>query len=280
MSTTIRRTNAVTLRSAFKVTEKYIIDNSPTLLSAVAVTGACATAYLTGKATFRAAEIIAEHEETLEKFEKPPYDLDTKAKAKLVWKEYIPPAAVLGGTVVCIVMANSISASRMAALAAAYKVSEKQYNEYRDKVKEMFGEKKDDEVKDAIHADVIARHPMPDDDDFGFTSPGIRQWCFDIYSGRYFKSDMQTIRAIANDINLQMIDDTYVRLTDFYDRLGLPGTKLSGEIGWTIEHPLDLKFSSQIADGNGGVPVLVVDFARVPTNLRDFRYFPGCENPY
>jgi hypothetical protein len=49
----------VTLHSMLKLTEKYIIDNSPTLLSGIAVTGTLMTGYLTGKATFKAADLIA-----------------------------------------------------------------------------------------------------------------------------------------------------------------------------------------------------------------------------
>lgn len=270
----------MTMRSLFKVTERYVVNNSPTLISALAVTGAIGAVYLTGKATFRAAELIAERESEVLYFEpnvRPKFE--TKEKVKLVWKEYIPPALVLAGTIGCIMTANSISATRMAGLAAAYKVSEKQFDQYRDKARELFGEKKAEEITDAVHADTIARHPVPEDD-FGYAMPGIQQWCFDLHTGRYFKSDMQTIRAIGNDINRQLIDDTYVRLSEFYDRLGLPETKMSGEIGWTLEHPLDLKFSTQLADGNGGVPVLVVDFRSAPISLREYRFFPGCENEF
>lgn len=269
----------MTLRSVLKVTEKYVIDNSPTLLAAIAATGVATTAYLTGKATFKAAKIIAE-ENANRDLQELGVPLTKKESAQLVWKEYIPSTIALTGTIGCIVMSNSISASRLTALAAAYKISEKHYAEYKDKVLEKFGEKKVEEVREEIHKEAINRTSLPyrDDDDLlpdDSLYPGTRRtWCFDLYSGRYFKSDMQTIRSIANDINRQIIDDTYVRLTEFYDRLGLPETKLSGEIGWTLEHPLDLKFTTQLADGNGGVPVLVLDFARTPTSLRDYRFFP------
>jgi hypothetical protein len=270
------------LRSVFKLTEKWVIDNSPTVLSALAVTGVVATTYLTGKATFKAAEILAMHEEELENFEpdvRPDYT--TKDKVKDVWKEYIPPALTLASTVGFIVLSNRISASRLAALAGAYKLSEKQIAEYKDKIVEKFGAKSAEEVDDELAKARMDRVSPPSEMEiYQGMGLGTKTWCFDIYSGRYFLSDMQTLRSVANDINRQLIDDSYVRLSEWYDRLGLPETKMSGELGWTLDQPLDLKFSTQLADGNGGVPVLVVDFTRNPTSLRGYRHFPDCENPY
>ncbi len=75
----------MTFHELVKKSEKPITDNSPAILTAIGVTGTLTTAYLTGKATFKAAEILqAEFEEYR--------PCTTKEKAQFVWKLYIPAA--------------------------------------------------------------------------------------------------------------------------------------------------------------------------------------------
>lgn len=263
----------MTVRSIIKVTERYVINNSPTLLSAVAVTGAVAAAYLTGKATFRAASILQK-----EVYDRNMRELDeddiptTKECIKLVWKEYIPPAAVLTGTVVCIVTANSISASRMAGLMAAYKVSEKQFNEYRDKVMEKIGPNKEQEVRDEINQEAVRRNPP--NDDLHFLAELDDVLFLEKWTGRYFKSKVETVKAAMNTINYRMMSDRYATLSDFYDEIGLKNTQESGEIGWSIENPVDLYFTTTMADG-GSRPCIVMEYHNRPIMVRDYTSYNG-----
>lgn len=255
------------MRSLLKVTEKYILDNSPTLISAIAVTGAIGAAYLTGKATFRAAEIIAEAQKEQDLQEKG-HPLDKKEKAKLVWKEYVPPTVVLVGTVVCIITANSISATRLAGLAAAYKVSERQFDEYRDKVTEKLGLSKEKELRDEINKTYVRNNPPSDDIQVLATEDEViflEKW-----TGRYFRSKMHLVKAAQNEINAYLIPNNYATLTDFYNLLGLQRTQESGEIGWCLENPLDLDFTAEVADG-GTRPVLVMEYSNRPGPIRDYQ---------
>src|ERR1700712_2735448 len=87
--------------------KKAISDNSPAILTALGVTGTLTVAYLTSKATFKAAEIIAA-EVTLREDEGDT-PLDTWDKVDLVWKQYIPAAGIAAMTVAAIVGANHIS---------------------------------------------------------------------------------------------------------------------------------------------------------------------------
>jgi hypothetical protein len=95
---------------------KFLLNaNSTAILTGMGVSGTVATAYLTGRASFRAAHIIR-NEEVLyevntendgnsigvERF----HHVSTSDKVKLVWKLYIPPVGVGLGTISSIVMAN------------------------------------------------------------------------------------------------------------------------------------------------------------------------------
>lgn len=260
----------MTVRSVFKLSEKFIIDNSPAILSGIAVAGTVTVAYLTGKATFKAAELIREEEQNQSLMELGE-ELTAKDKAKLVWKLYVPPVAVTTATIVCIVSASTISASRLAAMAAAYKVSEKQYVEYRDKVKELLGEKKDQEVKDAVAKDRIANDPFGPNEAWDVGSAGGAVLCYDNWNGRYFRSSKQILDDACNKVNYEVLHNMYATLADFYTYLGLSSPRGAGQIGWGLDHRLKLEYSSQLQED--GTPTMVMDFSIPPSPISDFGRF-------
>lgn len=251
------------VRSIINVTQRYVIDNSPTLLTAFGVTGTLATAYLTGKATFKAADILRREAEARVLMEKQPPPPTKRQQVGMVWKCYIPPAITVVSTVGCIVAANTISMSRAAAMAAAYTMADKNFAEYKDKVKEIIGEKKEGEVRAATAHDSANNTPMLHVE----RGHGGDTLCLDKWTGRFFTSDMQTIRAGENDLNkgLYRGNDRVATLGDFYSCLGLSAPKCSEEVGWNADSPLDLTFDTVLRDDQ---PVLVMDFANTPFPIR------------
>lgn len=249
----------MSVRSIIRTVERYAIDNSPTLLTAFGVTGTLATAYLTGKATFKAAAILRDEEATRMLQEKQPPAPNKKEQVKLVWKCYLPPAAAVVTTIGCIVAANTISMSRAAAMAAAYTLADKNFGEYKDKVKEVLGEKKEGEIRSAVAQDAANNTPMINVE----RGNGGDTLCLDKWTGRFFTSDMQSIRAAENDLNkgLYRGNDRVATLGDFYNCLGISSPKCSEEIGWNADSPLDLTFDTVLREGQ---PVLVMDFANTP----------------
>jgi hypothetical protein len=249
----------MSVRSIINVTQRYIIDNSPTLLTAFGVTGTVATAYLTGKATFKAADMIQEEKAKRALMEKSEPLESAKDKAKLVWKCYIPPALSVVTTIGCIVAANTISLSRAAAMAAAYTMADKNFTEYKEKVREMIGDKKEGEVRTALAQDAVNNTPLVNIE----RGHGGDTLCLDKWTGRYFTSDMQSIRAAENDLNkgLYRGSERVVTLGDFYQSLGLSVPKCADDVGWNADSSLDLTFDTVLREGQ---PVLVVDFANTP----------------
>lgn len=259
----------MSVRSVLKVTERYIISNSPTILTAFGVTGTLATAFLTGKATFKAAKLIQAEEHRRALLEPAIHDalpvLDTKEKAKIVWKCFVPPAVSVVTTIGCIVGANTINTSRMAALAAAYAVSDKNFAEYKNKVKEVFGEKKENDVRASIAQDSVNASPPPGGA-YIHNAAGGDTLCKDAWTGRYFYSDMQTLRAAENDLAKGMyVGQDAATLGDFYDAIRVPSPKCANLVGWNNDAPLKLQFDTVMAPGD--VPCLVMDFANAPFPL-------------
>jgi hypothetical protein len=251
------------LRELLKRAQKLTIDNSPAILTAVAVTGTVTTAYLTGRASIKAAEILAA-EEGRQQYTRVGLKLEPKEKVALTWRLYIPAVSTGLLTVTCIIGANRIGTRRAAAVAAAYTLSEKAFVEYREKVVEKLGDKKEQDLRDELAQDKVTRNP-------GNSSKlvivdGKSVLCYEAYTGRYFISDMETLRKAQNDINYRVNNDYYASLTDFYNEIGLAETSISDEVGWNADKLLDLKFSTTMSED--GRPCIVIDYAVAP--VRDY----------
>lgn len=245
---------------------KLVSDNAPAILTVGGVVGTVATAYLTGKATFEAAKVLIHAQERINIHSEAP--LETKEKVKMVWRAYIPPVITGTGTVAAIVMANRISTKRAAALAAAYTVSEKMFSEYKDKVVEKFGDNKERDVRTEV-----AKQRMKDDPASKsniIVTGGGEVMCYDMMTGRYFFSEMETIRKAMNDINQEIMNAGYASVTDFCHLIGLAGTTMTDEMGWNHDKTLDIKFDTVISDD--GRPALSIYYEVSPN--RYFNRFP------
>lgn len=253
--------------SFLKGSSKIVSDNSPAILSAIAVTGTLTTAYLSGRASFKAAEIVRDYELDMHdpsgkndnvEITKP---TTLQEKALLTWKLYIPAASTAVMTIACIVAANRIGTRRAAALAAAYKFSERATAEYKAKVVEKFGEKKEQAARDELAQDRVDKNP-PKEKDILFTGRG-EVLCYEACFGRWFMSDMHLLRKAQNETNIVVIRDGYASLSVFYNLIGLDATTYSDEVGWNTDNILDLKFSTCLAPDD--TPCISVDYSVLPT---------------
>lgn len=250
------------LKSAKTVFNKY----SPDILTGLGLGGMVATTIMAVKATPKALSLIGQagrqkgsDENPLDDMEYPP--LTKLETVKVAWKPYIPAAITGILSISCIIGARSMSIKRNAALATAYTLSETALREYTDKVIETVGEKKEKEIKDLLVKDKVSNNPMKNNEVI-ITDRG-NTLCYDMLSGRYFKSDIDRIKKAVNVLNHQMLRDGYVSLNDFYYEIGLNNTKMGDDLGWNSDRGLiDLNFSSQLADD--GSPCLVLDFTISP----------------
>ena len=184
----------MSLSDLAKNVEKFTVANSPAILTGVAVAGTVTVAVLSGKASYKAAQLIAEAE--LPRLEQATltgedWELEAVEKVKLVWMLYIPAAGVCITTIVAMIAANQIGTRRTAAMAAAYTVSERAFGEYREKIIEKIGPKKEIDARDEIAQERVDRNPVSN----SLVVVNDREvLCFDQHSGRYFNSDMETLK--------------------------------------------------------------------------------------
>lgn len=232
--------------------------HSPEILTGLGIAGMITTTILAVKATPKALREIEEFEECIlcdhEKIK--PIDA-----VKITWKYYIPAAVTGTVSIACLIGASSVNVRRNTALATAYKLSETALSEYKEKVVETIGEKKEKAVKNAIAKEHIEKNPVKQNE-IVITGKGDTL-CYDSLFGRYFKSDMDTLKKIENDLNRRMRNDNYISLNEFYYEIGLDSVTAGNLLGWNIDKGyIDLDFSSQLAAD--GTPCLVISFGTPP----------------
>lgn len=247
-----------------KTLERFTISKSPAILTAIAVTGTITTAVLVGKASFKAAEILAEEEEDRRAqvevgMVKTYTPLETQEKLKLVWMLYIPAVSTCTTTVVAMITANQIGTRRTAAMAAAYSLTEKAFGEYREKVVEKIGEKKETAVRDELAQDRVAR-TEPSQQVLILADNKVL--CFDQHSGRYFQSDMESLKKAQNDMNYRILRQSHANLNDFYDKLGLEIVPSGEALGWNRDDEFELAFSTVFSTDQR--PCIAIDFMHDP----------------
>jgi hypothetical protein len=165
-------------------------------------------------------------------------------------------------TVACIIGAHALHMRKQAALAGACSLTATALREYQSKVIETIGEAKNREIKEEIHKDKLKSNPVQDKE-VVIVGAG-EMLCYDVLSGRYFKSDIETVRRAQNDLNRDLMNEMWVDLNAVYDALGLPPTRLGSELGWSVNDSLiEFKFSTQQAEN--GAPCLVIDYDVTPS---------------
>ena len=247
--------NKTDVSKFFKNARTTVSKHSPEILTGIGIAGMITTTILAVKATPKALRLIEEAQKEKEEA------LTPVDKVKATWKCYVPSAVTGTASIACLIGASSVSVRRNAALATAYKLSETALAEYRDKVVETIGEKKEQAVRESVAKDKIKTKPIGSNEVI-ITEKG-NTLCYDAISGRYFKSDIEQIKKAINILNRRMHTEMYMSLNEFYDELGLEHIKLGDELGWNIDDGLlDPDFGSDIAED--GTPCIVLNYNVAP----------------
>lgn len=249
--------------------------HSPEILTGIGIAGMITTTFLAVKATPKALKLIERRKEELddEKFSnhmdeggdlRDYHDVEKLKVSEVIkttWKCYIPAAVTSVASIACLVGASSVHVKRNAVLATAYQLSETALTEYKEKVIETIGEKKEKVIRDKVNKERIEKNPVSQNNVI-LTEKG-NTLCYDHLSGRYFKSDIDKINKAVNAINNRILHDYYASLNDLYAELGLYSVSLGDHMGWNSDMGLlEVDFSSQLNDD--GNPCLVMDLNKAP----------------
>lgn len=244
-----------------KKVQAVAAENSTTILTTAGVVGTVATAFLSGRASWKAGQLVMKENERIS--EDPKYKesdrLDKMGTVKFVWPEYLPAVGVGGLTIASIIMSNRVSSKQIAAMATAYGLSERAFQEYKEKVTEKLGQSKETAVRDEIAQDRInATTP----NQVIITGSG-NVLCYDLLTDRYFESTVEDIKRAENTVNFEVATQDSVPLSRFYQEVGLYPTPYSDSVGWNIDNRCEVQIST-VMSKDGHKPCVAVDFAVWP----------------
>lgn len=238
---------------------------APSILTFVGVVGMISTVIMAVKATPKAEQILEEAEKrTIDETGGEAAKLDKKETAKCLVSAYWPVAAAGAVSVACFVASNYMHGKQEAAMATCLGLSEAALHRLQEATLDTVGKNTFDEIRAKVADKQLKDCPIKDSTEVIVTKNG-ETLCFDCYSGRYFKSDLETIRRAINDLNETMLTGDFVSLNDLYYSLGLPEVKMGDNLGWHSYdggEMIDVKYSARIAEN--GEPCIVIDYTVEP----------------
>ena len=246
---------------------RTLSKNSPTILTGLGVAGLVSTVVLAVKATPEALKILErEHEFRYDEGEAPHLDtpIDTIDIVELTWKCYVPTAVMGLTTIACMIGANSIHLRRNAALVSLFSITETALKEYQTKVVEKIGENKEAQIRGEIAQEKVENSPVKNETVI-LTNKGS-YLCFDSFSGRYFRSDVEAIRRSENIFNQKLLREGWLSINEFYYELGLDNIEMGDQLGWIAQHAiLDIKYN--VAMAKNDEPCLVMEYRVAPKQI-------------
>lgn len=220
-----------------KAISTFTKKNAPAILAGVAAVGTVVTAVTAYKAGIKASDVLKEHSLKMK-------DLNATDKEKVnkVYKEtatklapiVVPPVLIGAASIGCVFGSLSVSQRRIAALSAAYSISESALKDLDKQMEKILGDKKVRQVKDAATKEKLQSSGPVNDNQVIITGDG-NVLCKDMYSGRYFMSNADKIGKAINWASQEARTAMYVSLNEFYDQLNIPRIPLGDDLGWNAD---------------------------------------------
>ena len=246
----------------------YLRKASPTILSGFGAAGVIVTSVLAVRATPKALRKI--RADSKENHDGDPEAYSRFEAVKSAWVCYIPAAISGTATIFCIFGANVLNKRQQAALASAYALLNDSYNNYKAKLKDLYGEDAHQKIIDVIASEKakdvyitstgLLRNSSLDFDEH---DPNDERLFYDVFSNRYFESSIN--RVIQAEYHLNRVISGYLPVNHFYELLGLAPLESGNSVGWSIDDGLywiDFNHSKVMLDD--GLEVLVIDMDWVP----------------
>lgn len=213
----------------------FVKGNSPSILLGVGVLGAIGTVVFTVKAT----KNISEELDIADLEEENGNPVDKKDLGIKIAK-HAAPAVVCGViTMASIFYSHRILVRRLAATASALTAVTTEYMEYRNEVKEEYGEEKDKEIyKKAV---VKAREKM----DVKGVDVGRSIYGFDFTLSPEYTSDdheynMSFIKSCEEHLENERFRRGFLTINEVYDMFGIERSRQGSYLGWTVGGSFEL----------------------------------------
>ena len=231
---------------------------SPLIFTGLAISGVIITTYLSFKAAPKAKEIVEDKREDMEMTGPDDKEAQKEVKKELV-KELIPVCAPVvisaGSTVAFVVLAHRASNKQLAATVAAYNIYKRAYTEFKDKTKEIVGEKKVSKIHEEIARD---RFNAAKEEEIFDTGKGDVRY-LDAQTGKKFLCSPEFLDRVENRLNYRLRSEMYVSISEFYSELGVPFGKLYVNNGWNVDDGL-IEFEKTAILDDDDRPCVMIDY--------------------
>lgn len=211
----------------------FMKKNSSTILTCLGVLGLVGTAVLTSKATIKAVNITKEAERNKDD------QLTVSETVKLVAPVYVPPILMGIATCGCIFGANVVSRKQQASLLSAYTLLDSSFKEYKNKLKELYGQEAHNNIIDSLMVEKAKSISITNE--YFCTNCNLAiedtnsepKLFYDLFGKRYFESTIEQVISAEYHLNRNYTLRGYAYLNELYDFLGLEETEYGDAVGWT-----------------------------------------------
>lgn len=297
------------VRSYYKC-EGTVKKHSPEILATIGVVGVVSSAVMACKATTKLNDILNDSKDTIDKIKEvssdPNYmeeysEEDAKKDLTITYvqtgvkvaKLYGPSIALGTLSLSCLLASNNILRKRNAALSAAYMTVDKSFKEYKERVKERFGDEIEKQIRYNIKAEEIDTVVVDENGNETTVKETRNVMDPNLYSdyARFFDESctswqnspeynlmfLKSQQQYANDL---LKAKGRLFLNEVYEMLGIDQTKAGQVVGWVydVKNPVgdnfvdfgiyDMDRERVRAFVNGYEPNILLDF-NVDGNIWD-----------
>lgn len=249
------------LSSLYFKSLRALKENSPTLLCVLAAAGVVGTAV---------SAVNARHKARCRELDirKTNFNQGKITTDKEIFIEtapcYIPPVLIGLGTIGCIFGANALNEHKQASILSAYALLRESYEEYKQKVIDIFGEDGARQIIQEIGKDRIANNEpqiVEESEDPLFYDP---------YCDRYFNLPGDVVKDAEMKLNRNYAIRGYSSLNEYYALLGIPLTDKGEEYGWETGYMWEyyeanwIDFNYQKVTTDDGLECRIIWFVQEP----------------
>lgn len=237
--------------------------NASTILTCIGGAGVIATSIAAVRATPKVIKILDEAEQ--EKGE----SLTKLEIIKMAGPAYIPSVLIGVGTLTCIFGANIMNKRNQAALVSAYTLLDSSFKNYKQKVKEVYGDDSELLIRTKLAEDDYNNDEFDEYDD-------DKELFYDEYSRRYFRASNETILGAEYAMNKILAEDCYASLNELYELFELAPVDYGTHIGWSSAQMFDMYWSSWLnfnhekVEMEDGMECTIITFTEPTSNFETY----------
>ena len=183
-------------------------------------------------------------------------DLTGVQKVKELGSVAGPVVMATGASLAFTALHHKYTGQVTGALSNALTIAQLTTDERRAHENAEFGEGASDKIDESVAMSHANAMPVSNDRLIINTGHGTDLF-FDDWSGRWFYSDINEIKARINELNYQLMHELYISVNEYYDSLDLPRAGCGEEFGWNVDYgTIDPQYFAKLDDNDKSYTVI------------------------